>query len=70
MMRNTMMQRYGGIAGIILISSGCAVGPNYQRPDTAAPATWQEGQQNGVDVQAAPCAGLARLWSGHAVQRR
>jgi NodT family efflux transporter outer membrane factor (OMF) lipoprotein len=59
MMRNTMMKRYAGIAGIILISSGCAVGPNYQRPDTAAPATWQEGQQNGVDVQAAD---LAHWW--------
>ena len=59
MIRTPMMQRYTAIAGIILISSSCAVGPNYQRPDTATPAVWQESKQTGVDTQEA---NLAQWW--------
>jgi NodT family efflux transporter outer membrane factor (OMF) lipoprotein len=59
MMHTPMMQRYSVIAGIALMISSCAVGPNYQRPDAVAPSTWQEGQQKGVDMQAAD---LAHWW--------
>ncbi len=44
---------------LLLLAAGCAVGPNYQKPDTPVPAAWQEGQQKGVDTQAAE---LAHWW--------
>ena len=47
-------------AGSILLAAGCAVGPNYQTPDLAAPAGWKEAQQKGVDTRAAE---LAQWWS-------
>src|SRR5215471_20045012 len=35
---------FGVVVGLILmfLAGGCAVGPNYSRPSTAAPATWKE----------------------------
>jgi NodT family efflux transporter outer membrane factor (OMF) lipoprotein len=45
---------------LLLLAAGCAVGPNYEKPDLAAPAGWKEAQQTGVDVRAAE---LARWWS-------
>jgi len=48
------------IAGLIFLAGGCAVGPNYQKPDLPVPADWQEAQQKGVDGRSAE---LARWWS-------
>jgi outer membrane protein, multidrug efflux system len=48
------------IAGLIFLAGGCAVGPNYQKPDLPVPADWQEAQQKGVDARSAD---LARWWS-------
>ena len=45
---------------LLLLAAGCAVGPNYEKPDLAAPAGWKEAQQTGVDVRVAE---LARWWS-------
>src|SRR5262249_56672379 len=47
-------------AGFILLAAGCAVGPNYHKPDLPVPAAWMEAQQNGGDVRSAE---LARWWS-------
>jgi outer membrane protein, multidrug efflux system len=47
-------------AGLTLLAAGCAVGPNYQKPDLAAPTGWKEAQQTGVDARAAE---LSRWWS-------
>src|SRR5215475_8188289 len=47
-------------AGLIFLAAGCAVGPNYQKPDLPVPADWQEAQQKGVDGRSAE---LARWWS-------
>jgi len=47
--------RIGGTLTPIWISflaAGCAVGPDYRRPETAVPAAWQEAQQDGIDTQA------------------
>jgi len=30
-------------AGLIFLTAGCSVGPNYQKPDLPAPATWTAG---------------------------
>ena len=43
----------------LLLLAGCSVGPDYQRPEISASAAWQEGQQKGVDGQAAE---LAHWW--------
>ncbi len=45
---------------LIFLAAGCAVGPNYERPDLAAPVGWKEAQQTGVDARAAE---LSRWWS-------
>ena len=47
-------------AGLIFVTAGCSVGPDYQRPDLVTPAAWQEAQQKGVDTRSAD---LARWWS-------
>jgi outer membrane protein, multidrug efflux system len=47
-------------AGIIFLAAGCAVGPNYQRPDLPVPAGWMEAQQKGLDARSED---LARWWS-------
>ena len=47
-------------AGFILLAAGCAVGPNYHKPDLPVPAAWIEAQQNGGDVRSVE---LARWWS-------
>src|SRR6266404_576778 len=47
-------------AGLIVLASGCAVGPNYQKPDLPVPAGWQEAQQSGVDTKSAD---LTRWWT-------
>ena len=49
-----------GAAGVIFVACGCAVGPNYQRPDRAGPAVWQEAQSDGVNTRAAE---VARWWT-------
>src|SRR5262249_45976622 len=46
--------------GLIFLAAGCAVGPNYQKPELPVPADWQEAQQKGVDGRSAE---LARWWS-------
>jgi len=44
---------------LCFFAAGCSVGPDYRRPETAAPAVWQEAQQSGIDTQAAE---LAEWW--------
>ena len=40
-----MSPRGLGIIGLVLALSGCAVGPNYQRPALEAPAQWTESRE-------------------------
>jgi len=47
-------------AVLLLCAAGCAVGPDYQRPDLAAPPAWQEGGQRGVDTRTAD---MAQWWT-------
>ena len=47
-------------AGLIFLTTSCSVGPNYQKPDLPAPATWTEAQQKGVDARAVE---LTRWWT-------
>jgi outer membrane protein, multidrug efflux system len=54
-----LIGRFHGATMLLLLTAGCTVGPNYQRPETKAPAAWQEGQQSGIDTQASD---LAHWW--------
>ncbi|MDL5396062.1 hypothetical protein, partial [Escherichia coli] len=35
--------RYGSMAIAVLLAAGCAVGPDYQKPNVQIPATFKEG---------------------------
>jgi NodT family efflux transporter outer membrane factor (OMF) lipoprotein len=60
-MKYAEMNLKPGIASAVflLILAGCTVGPNYQRPETPAPAAWQEGRQDRIDTQTAE---IAQWW--------
>jgi NodT family efflux transporter outer membrane factor (OMF) lipoprotein len=47
-------------AGLLMMGSGCAVGPDYKPPETALAPSWQEARQSGVDTQPAE---LTQWWS-------
>jgi len=36
------------LAGLLILAGGCAVGPNYHSPQTAAPANWSESLAGGA----------------------
>jgi multidrug efflux system outer membrane protein len=40
--------------------AGCAVGPDYEEPKLAMPASWQEAQQKGVEIRPVE---MARWWT-------
>lgn len=48
------------VTGLALYASGCAVGPNYQRPEIPVGSDWSEAKQVGVDTRSAD---LARWWT-------
>lgn len=55
-----MIDKTHSLAALLcFLAAGCSVGPDYRRPETAAPAVWQEAQQGGIDTQAAE---LAEWW--------
>ena len=37
-----MARRLTVIASLALLASGCALGPNYQRPELPAPEAWRQ----------------------------
>ena len=55
-----LIDRFEGVLTLVFfLAAGCSVGPDYRRPEAAAPAVWQEAQQNGIDTQASQ---LAEWW--------
>jgi NodT family efflux transporter outer membrane factor (OMF) lipoprotein len=46
--------------GLAFFANGCAVGPNYQKPDLNVRAAWNEAQQSGIDTRSAE---LIRWWT-------
>jgi multidrug efflux system outer membrane protein len=61
MKRNCLSKRFGiTTVGFFLLAAGCAVGPNYQKPDLPVPSTWNEAQQKGVQVRPTE---LTRWWT-------
>jgi outer membrane protein, multidrug efflux system len=48
------------VISLLLLCAGCSVGPNYRRPDLAAPTDWREAQQSGIKPQPAD---LTRWWA-------
>ena len=55
-----LTNKFGSAAAGLLFLAGCTVGPNYQEPQLAVPAGWQEGQQKGVDAKSVE---LTRWWT-------
>jgi outer membrane protein, multidrug efflux system len=55
----TIRKIHGASLILYLLATGCAVGPDYQRPNTSVSAAWHEEQQKGVDTQTAE---LAHWW--------
>ncbi|MGN6732451.1 MAG: efflux transporter outer membrane subunit [Candidatus Binatia bacterium] len=55
------IEAFEGVLTVLcfLAATGCSVGPDYRPPENAAPAVWQEAQQNGIDTQAGE---LAEWW--------
>ena len=51
---------HGLTTGFLLLSAGCAVGPDYKPPVTALAPGWQEARQSGIDTQPAE---LAKWWT-------
>lgn len=45
---------------LLVLGVGCAVGPNYERPDAASPAQWTEQLDRGLHASGD---GLARWWT-------
>jgi len=45
---------------LVMLAGGCAVGPNYQRPDTPVPPAWTEAQDAGITARAAE---LTHWWT-------
>ena len=39
---------------VMILVAGCSVGPNYNRPEIAVPASWNEAQQPGFDSRSVP----------------
>ena len=55
-----MIDKTHSLAALLcFLAAGCSVGPDYRRPEAAAPAVWQEAQQTGIDTQAGE---LAEWW--------
>ena len=56
-----LIQKWNKAGAVLLLcAAGCAVGPDYERPDLAAPAAWQEGGQRGIDTRTAD---MAQWWT-------
>lgn len=46
-----------------LLLAGCAVGPDYHRPEISAPAAWHSGMQGGLQPASPEAAQLAQWWN-------
>ncbi len=51
---------YYKLAGLLLLGTGCAVGPDYRPLQTVVAPSWQEARQTGVETQPAD---LAKWWT-------
>jgi outer membrane protein, multidrug efflux system len=55
----SIVGKFNFVAGVFVLA-GCAVGPDYQHPNTVLPASWQEAQQAGLDTRPAT---LTKWWT-------
>ena len=37
----TILQQVGALGAVLLVAASCAVGPDYQRPQSEVPAAWE-----------------------------
>jgi NodT family efflux transporter outer membrane factor (OMF) lipoprotein len=59
----TPVMLYWLITPLALLPAGCAVGPDYRAPETAAPAAWHSELKGGLKAAAPEAAQLARWWT-------
>jgi outer membrane protein, multidrug efflux system len=60
MKRKRLHHRFVFAALALVLSAGCSVGPDYREPKLGVPASWQEGQQKGVDTRSVE---MTRWWT-------
>jgi NodT family efflux transporter outer membrane factor (OMF) lipoprotein len=53
-----------GLSLLAVLLAGCAVGPDYRKPDLPAPAAWRSPMQGGLQSASAEATQLARWWEG------
>src|SRR5438046_2722594 len=60
------MSKLPSLAAVVLaaLASGCAVGPDYHRPDAPLPAHYLGTASHRPDATALPAAQLAAWWDG------
>ncbi len=56
------LSRFCCLIGIVVLVSGCAVGPDYRRPESVVPPTWQTPEQGGLKKRATAPDQLAVWW--------
>lgn len=47
------------VAGVMMLCAGCAVGPDYRRPEIPVPAAWSKEGYDGIVIKPAD---MARWW--------
>jgi NodT family efflux transporter outer membrane factor (OMF) lipoprotein len=52
------------VMALTLQLAGCAVGPDYRKPEVSAPADWHSNMKGGLKSVAPEAAQLARWWNG------
>jgi outer membrane protein, multidrug efflux system len=57
---NDFAIKFAAASALMFLIAGCSVGPNYQKPDTAVPGTWNEAPQSGIDTRSSP---LSKWWT-------
>ncbi len=50
------------LIGAVFLASGCAVGPDYRRPESVVPAAWQTTEQGGLRKTTSSPEQLATWW--------
>jgi outer membrane protein, multidrug efflux system len=58
--KNLMQKMKVVLTGLVFITTGCSVGPNYKKPEVSMTVGWSERLENGIGTRAAE---LTRWWT-------
>jgi len=59
-----MLKTLPASVSLALLLAGCAVGPDYRKPEVPAPAVWHSPMKGGLKSASPDAAQLARWWEG------